>query len=117
MLSREVIVNKPKVLRAYYIGGFGVGTGVPRVMVLERIPAGTYLSLMTSYRSDQYRVRVVSKHAYGYVKGEEFYCLPDYLYDSISFVQGPRLHSFGKTWLELFSLYDEARRAYENERR
>ena len=98
-------MNKPKAPRAYYIAGFGVGGGVPRVMVLERIPAGTYL------------VRVVSKHAYGYVKGEEFYCLPGYLYDSVSFVQGPRLHSFGKTWLELFSLYDEARRAYENERR
>ena len=108
---------KPRAPRAYYVGGFGVGCGVPRVEVLRRVPAGTDLGLMTSPWSDQLELRVVSKQAYGFTRGEIFYCKADELYDSISYRQGPNLVSFGKTWFELLAIYEESRRAYDNEER
>jgi hypothetical protein len=108
---------KPRAPRAYYVGGFGVGCGVPRVEVLRRVPVGTDLGLMTDSRSDQFELRVVSKQAHGFTRGEIFYRGANELYDSISYRRGPRLVSFGKTWFELLAIYEESRRAYDNEAR
>jgi len=110
-------MHKPKAPRAYYVGGFGVGCGVPRVEILERIPAGTYLHLMTDERNDQYKLRVVSKKAYGFPFGDIFYRKADELYDHISFIQGPKVQHWGREWMEAFEVYAEATRQYGNEKR
>ena len=72
--------------RAYYVGGFGVGCGVPRVAIIGK-PS-----------SDQYRVRVTSRKARAFQHGETFTANYRDLYDKKHFIQGPYVVSQGKAW-------------------
>ena len=85
-LANVLASPKRKLPRAYYIGAFGVGGGVPRVAVLEQI----------AY--DRYRVRVTSRNAYAYKLGEEFEAAGRDLYDKTWSIQGPGLAFRGQSW-------------------
>ncbi len=108
---------KIKVPRAYYVGGFAVGCGVPRVEVLARIGAGTDCGVLTNCMEDVYRLRVVSTRAYGFARNDIIYKPGRLLFDSISYIQGPKLNSKGKAWEAAFLVYDDARRQYESDAR
>ena len=76
--------------RAYYVGGVGVGCGVPRVAVLEKIDANTY------------RVKVTSRKAYAYKLGEIFTAKDYDLYDRMWVIPGPKCRSACKEWRKRF---------------
>jgi hypothetical protein len=83
--------------RASYIGGFGVGCGVPRVEVLERDNVALFQG-----STKLFRCRVTSRKAYGYRYGEIMLVYGKDLFDKHWFVSGPKVVSRGKEWMEPF---------------
>ena len=104
-LAEILAAPKRKLPRAYYVGAFGVGAGVPRVAVLEQI----------AY--DRYRVRVTSRNAYAYKLGEEFEAAGHDLYDRKWAIQGPDLLFRGQEWRKSFNLARFPRPAFQLVRR
>lgn len=101
-LERKLDLNKRgkqmKYPRAYYIGGFSVGTGVPRVKIIDcEVEQQTSLWTRAVYTCE-----VTSRNCYAYPKGERFKVTSDYLFDSISWANGPRVNAKGKAWLKAF---------------
>lgn len=76
--------------RAYYVGGFSVGCGVPRVEILHKFPADS--------GPEKYQVRTVSRKCYAFPKGEVFTALAVNLFDTMRIISGPRCTYAGKTW-------------------
>jgi hypothetical protein len=92
--------------RAFYIGGFGVGCGVPRVKILEKTDKESpfiYKKENGETEKDYiYKCQVTSKNAYAYKFGEIMEVFGADLFDKKHTIQGPRLVSIGREWKRNF---------------
>lgn len=82
--------------RAYDIGGFGVGCGVPRVRIIGRA-----IDYLDNPSSDYYIAQVTSRRVRSFTYGETIRVAGRDLFDTRRFVPGPRCVSQGKEWRKL----------------
>jgi hypothetical protein len=74
--------------RAYDVGGFGVGCGVPRIRLIGR-----------QWGSSEYFVgQITSRHCYGFGYGETIRATGRDLFDKARIISGPRCISQGRAW-------------------
>ena len=86
--------------RAYYEGGFGVGCGVPRVKILEKLDKKSPFVLIGQNGEKTqdyiYKVQVTSKKAYAFTFGEIFEAAGAELWDKKGLLQGRTLFQRAK---------------------
>lgn len=87
--------------RAWYIGGWPVGTGIPRVEILGKVEKG-------SGEKPGYLVQVVSKKSYAFKQGEIFtVSFSCQLADKKRFIPGPKCEHWGDSWKAKFEAWQE----------